>query len=682
MAEQRCGTNANKSPRHNREPKVRVRWLRTPIEIPRGRRLRVLIYSRFSTDEQRRRSIKAQIEYCKRSLAALGLTGLAITILFDEAISGELVSRPGIDQVREGIAAGAWDLIVVEDSSRLFRDEVACLQLVRLAVDRGIRTICLNDLVDTAESDWEQRLRDAALHHALSNRYCSDRIKRAHEELWESGAALGPLKVGYRRTASVPATKDEPEQGPFFDEVDPDWAPIIKGAYERIVAGQLPWAVADWLTEARLPKPANSGGAAWSCKNVNDLIRRPDYRGHQVYRGRISQKEYSTGKRRPKPNEPNEVLARDVPNLRIVEDWLWYAANAAIDGRRRQREIPRGRASSHYGIPRDSRGPLSGVFRCRCGAKMQVAGRIKGGYRCSGMPRGDCWNKATALRDEAHRRIAQAIKRQLEDLNGQVERLVKDATYLLEDAGQREARRTRLQQKKVELEATLERLLKAIELGKGQGEALVARLNTFEAKLDRINAKLDRLGQQAQVCSPPTSDEIHNRIREKIAAVEKMDRSSRDEIKSLVDTICAIPYQQFGGGKIVLRAKFTLYLASLLPARTRAALQSLYNVSLAAEFEQIPMVVDLFEPSTGPAYGLRTFELTMDGLGLTAIGERLGISKRRANIAAQYGEALWEAGLTDPYIELTEAPAAASRWRRHPREYHREHSGRSDSPPT
>ena len=81
------------------------------------------------------------------------------------------------------------------------------------------------------------------------------------------------------------------------------------------------------------------------------------------------------------------------------------------------------------------------------------------------------------------------------------------------------------------------------------------------------------------------------------------------------------------------------------------------------------MLVDLFEPSTGPKYGLAAVRLKEkaeedeEELGLTAIGRRLGINKRKANIALQYGRAMRAAGVTDPYRELTEPPAGASRWR-------------------
>ena len=48
---------------------------------------------------------------------------------------------------------------------------------------------------------------------------------------------------------------------------------------------------------------------------------------------------------------------------------------------------------------------------------------------------------------------------------------------------------------------------------------------------------------------------------------------------------------------------------------------------------------------------------------LTAIGKSLGIDKHRASIALQYGRSLQAAGLTDPFIELTQPPAKASHWR-------------------
>ena len=665
--------------RTDRKPKVRVRWVRSPIKGPRGRRLRVLIYARYSSDEQRKRSIKAQVEYCKKSLQALKVKDAKIEVLFDEAKSGELRSRPGIDQVWAGIRAGKWDLIIVEDCGRLYRDEVLCVDIVRLAVDQDIRTICLNDMVDTCEPDWEQRLKEASRHHEDSNRYLSPRIKRAHEELWDDGAAIVLLKPGYRRKPSLPATDDEPEEGPFFDEVDPTWTPVIKEAYERIAAGESPWSVADWLTEVGLPKTENFQKDTWSGRNVVSFIRFTDYRGFQTYRDCVSKKEYSTGKRKPTPNDPDEVLSREMPELRIVDDALWYAANEAIDKRNRHGDQPSGKENPQYGIPRDSRGPLSGVFLCRCGAKMQMDGRGKGAYRCGQAKDGDCWNKATALRDETHEWLFGAIRQQLESLDGELDNLVANATNLLDYDGCQESQRTDLERRRAKLEESQERLMSAIELSKRPLETLVAKLEKCEAGLDIVNARLERLQRREILCVPPSRAEVDEGVCKMVSTLRQMDRTVRDDLKRLVGEIRAVPHQQFDSAKVVLRARFEIRLFALLPVKTRAALTSVLGHSVADLFAKVPLTVDLFDPSTGPKYGLKAVELMNKcGRHPTRIGRELGITKRQACIALDYGNALIAAGMTDPYIELTEPPSNASRWRLD--RYRKKHPGDAAEP--
>jgi hypothetical protein len=243
-----------------------------------------LIYARFSTDEQRRRSIKAQVEYCKNFLKALGVTHVTIVVISDEAMSGELRSRPGIDKVWAGIKERRWDLFVAEDSSRPYRDDVFCVELVRLAVDNGIRTLFINDYIDTADPDWETRLKECAKHHASRNLYTSYQVKRAHEELWAIGAAIGLLKTGYLRFSLA---DDDNEDAPKFDEVNPKWAPIIKEAYERIAGGEPPWSVALWLTEVGLPKASNCETSVWTARNVIELIRRNRSRPGGRFLGKV-----------------------------------------------------------------------------------------------------------------------------------------------------------------------------------------------------------------------------------------------------------------------------------------------------------------------------------------------------------------------------------------------------------
>ena len=75
------------------------------------------------------------------------------------------------------------------------------------------------------------------------------------------------------------------------------------------------------------------------------------------------------------------------------------------------------------------------------------------------------------------------------------------------------------------------------------------------------------------------------------------------------------------------------------------------------------MLVNLSSrPQWGRNMALQPWNLNRQGLTPTQIGRKLGITKRRADLAVQYGKALELAGITDPYIELTSMPAKASHW--------------------
>jgi DNA invertase Pin-like site-specific DNA recombinase len=639
--------------------------LRNPIRVVRGIAFRVLIYARYSTEEQNPSSIDDQVAYCKQFLASEGVLDAAFEYLSDAEMSGELVSRPGIDKVRAGICARRWNLILVEDSGRLYRHETACGELIETAVDNGIRVIAINDNVDTAEEEWSDPLHDAMRHHARSNSYTAKRIKRSHDGLWRTGAAIGMLKPGYKRKPSHPATQHEPEQGPFFDELDPVWSPVIHELFERTARKDPAWLIARWATNTGLPKCGNFQSKIWTDHNVIALVRRTIYRGVDTFRSTIAKKVFRSGKRKQVRNEASAVLTREMPHLRIVPDWLWYAANDAIDNRNTRGNQPSGQEHPMAGRSRDSQGPLSMIFFCKCGGKMHMEGRAKGGYRCSIAPTGGCWNKATTLRDLAHKRIGQAIVDQLLRSDGILDVVVEHVRKTLAEEEPMKKRIEELLKEEKELVSSCNRLMDLIEKSQDTSVAMLAeRLRDRKAGLDRVKAEQHRLiDQQKAVVSLPTKEEISQRLSEISSKLLDMDPEAGGLLRQFVQRITAVPFQQFGSNKVVLRAKIEMQLAAILPTELTAFFQGQLGDPMAT-LQPVALMVDLFEPSAGPAHFAEALRLSEMRLSLEQIGARLGISKRTAHIAVQFGKRMLEAGLTDPYIALAEAPKAASRWRR------------------
>lgn len=304
---------------------------------------------------------------------------------------------------------------------------------------------------------------------------------------------------------------------------------------------------------------------------------------------------------------------------------------------------------------------------------MNRDGRNEGGYRCSGAKGGLCWNKATALRDDVHRRLQLAICNRLLAISPEFPGLVVGLNGLLAtDAAERQRQLEELVQRQQVLEGRCDSLAAAIEFAKEAGgslERLTDRLLQAEGELARTRAEIDRLRDPANEFKLPMVPDLAAARDSIVQQLQTFDREVGALLEQLTGRIRAVPYQQFASNKVVLRAAFELDLRVLLPRALTLQLSSAQAAAIAPLFPKILMLVVLFEPSTGPRHGLRAIAMREKGMSFKEIGLELGFQSgeaiRRAEIAVSFGRKLRGAGLTDPYIELSEAPAAASRWRTH-----------------
>jgi len=84
--------------------------------------MRAAVYARFSSENQREQSIEDQVRVCKEFAARDGITVLENHIYFDEAQSGAIRSRPGLEALKKAAEDKQFDALLVDDSSRLSRD--------------------------------------------------------------------------------------------------------------------------------------------------------------------------------------------------------------------------------------------------------------------------------------------------------------------------------------------------------------------------------------------------------------------------------------------------------------------------------------------------------------------------------------------------------------------------------
>ncbi len=646
--------------------------LRQPILLPpKGQPLRVLVHARFSTEEQRQSSIDDQIALCQAFLAASLSKGhapeqVAVQFICEPEISGELASRPGINEVWAGIAAKRWDLILAEESGRLYRHHTKAGELFESAVDADIRIICPSDYIDTLDDDWPDRLHMCQMQHARSNFYTRKRIERAQDGLWSRGAAVGNTVIGYKRRPTVPATEAEPAKGPFYDEINDEKAAVIREVFERVAAGETAAEVGEWLDSIKFAKAKWARQAKWTAGNVNAIIRRTIYRGFETFRKKKAKRKLRTGKSEYVWNDEDKIQTRESPHLRIVSDHLWYQANEVVDGRRVFKEPVRGAGHPLRGTTRQRRGLLAGVFTCGvCGAPMYSYGKKDGTFRCSAAAKGTCWNRVYCMRERVYPAVLDAVVNEVLSLDGVRDAVLARVKELHEKGGAVATEIKKLEKEEKRLLAAIERLSAAVESGDGALASLTSRLAERERELAMVRARRQAVDEQAGRKEKLPSEA---KLLEHLGAVkgELFGDEARAAVilRQLLDgPIRVIPYMRIDGKRVVPRLEFTINLVAALPAAVAGPLRQ-----AAAAADELPvlfqrmLLVNAFAEPELVRHARLIVTRRLEGKTYKEIAKECDLTKYHMENCARITRLMEEAGLPEPYQRLTDKPAKVSRW--------------------
>jgi site-specific DNA recombinase len=117
--------------------------------------LRCAAYARYSSDLQSPLSIDDQLRICREYAKSRGFVFLEEHVYVDEAVSGVGADRPGLGRLLNAAlsAARSFDVILLDDSSRMARNTKDALTLFERLNFAGIRLIAVSQGID---SDNEQ----------------------------------------------------------------------------------------------------------------------------------------------------------------------------------------------------------------------------------------------------------------------------------------------------------------------------------------------------------------------------------------------------------------------------------------------------------------------------------------------------------------------------------------------
>ena len=491
--------------------------------------MRTAAYCRFSSDRQQDTSIRDQLRnienYCKRA-------GWPTPALYqDQALSGARNDRPGYQTMLAAAEVGAFDVLLVDDLSRLSRDSIESAKAIRALKFAGIRVIGVSDGTDTSRDGYKL---ETGLRGLMSEFYLDDLAKKTHRGLVGKaldGFSAGGLPYGYH---------SHQVSGGFVRTIDEDAARWVRYIFEQYAAGVAPRKIAADLNAKGVPSPR---GGTWAHSALYPDAKGVGILGNAIYNGRMVWnktawiKDPETGRRKRVLRPIGEWIIKDVPELKIIDDALWMACERRIKGVREASAIQKNAGKKAVG--RAGQYLLSGILRCgECGGAYVIVSN--GMYGCAAhKDRGNsvCANAMRVKRQKIEDLLLAEIR----------ENLLSEDAYRAFEAKTREllkglrpdpaAAKKRLQSAQKELD----NIMGAIKAGIFTS-ATKAALMDAEHRVDDAKKELQAVVSFEPTQILPRAREIYRDLVARLNCISEVDKA-RMAIKSLLGSVRMVPEQ-------------------------------------------------------------------------------------------------------------------------------------------
>ena len=569
--------------------------------------------------------------------------------------SGELLDRDEYQKVIDEAATRKYDLVLCEDLGRIVRRIHAHL-FCEHCEDCDTRLYSKNDRVDTALPNWREASIFAAFHHERSNRDTSERIKRTLRNRFVGGGSLRRPPYGWIKPPGSKSDADE-FKDPSAEPIYAEWFRILdidKGTYADVVR----YLKAQGIL---FPSRYKNRFVEPDVKSVARYTHNPLLKGVKEWNHRKTKRINNPGKYLSQKALPEDLLQRRVPHLAFFEESYYDRVVADVDarnGKYRRSDDPR--ADPCLNRPRkQTRFPGRITYCAICGRQFVWGGHGQTDHlMCNGARQHRCWNGATFDGTVAAQRIANAVLQEaekLEDFDSTFIQMLTEESRQLDQA--RDKKLDDLRRQIAQVTTSIANIVEFVKSGKAPA-SLQDELNRLEAHKARMSSEA-RCIEQSPACTieiPPAAriqDLVHECLNELAVASHDFAKVMR----KLVPRIVVFPVQLCDGGRVVLRAKFKLHLASLLPDRRASDV-------LLRPLERV-LTIDLFDPPQRERFRLQILDARESGKTERQAAVESGITVTAAQHAAALQRRMDGLAITDPYVPVREPPENCPKLRRH-----------------
>ena len=301
----------------------------------------VAIYVRVSTNkEDQLNSLETQKDffnrYCEMNNYSL------VKVYADEGISGtKMKNRKALLKLLEDSTKGIFDTVLLKDISRLARNTVDFLTIVRKLKSNGITILFVNYNMNTEEvSEFMLRVMAGIAQEESAN--ISKRVKFS-KELNKAKGKVPNMVYGY----------DKIPNEIFTLAINEKESEVVRRIYDMYVNDG--YGANKIMLTLNKEGLKTKRGKKWSQEGISRILKNEIYIG-RVINGKETVKDFLTGERETM-DESNWYIHHN-EDLRIIDDKTYYKAQEILQGRYDAFKIHGKRTSNKY--------PFSKMIKCKC----------------------------------------------------------------------------------------------------------------------------------------------------------------------------------------------------------------------------------------------------------------------------------------------------------------------------
>jgi site-specific DNA recombinase len=335
------------------------------------------IYARVSSEQQSQAgTIASQIAALRERVEIDGYTLSEELHFIDDGYSGSTLVRPGLERLRDVVAAGGIDRLYVLSPDRLSRKYAYQVLLLEEWQRCGLTVVFLNHAMGTTPEE-ELHLQMQGIFAEYERAKILDRNRRGKLHAARRGrvSAMSNAPFGYRY---IPKHEGG---GEAQYQIVLDEARIVQEMFQWVAHERCSIRQVCQRLDAR-QVPRRKQAARWSVATVAGMLKNPTYKGFAVYgKTRSGPRRARLRPCRHSPEQPRRVRAvyrtkreeqEIIPVPAIVSQELFDEVQERFKENARR----------HRGTPRGERFLLQGLTVCAgCGYSYSGGGKY---YRCTG----------------------------------------------------------------------------------------------------------------------------------------------------------------------------------------------------------------------------------------------------------------------------------------------------------